>query len=289
MPEIIEKSKSFLRRHPITDIISQITYNMNFEIIKMSEHKDMRNIECRMPNFKLRNLLFAIRYSISEVGWGLPHHYSTSLYHLVFFGLFSVLCLFSGCANSLHEIGQRPPTPDANRAELMEITEDVLTRMHFEIDKYDTEAGYLNTRPLEGAQFFELWRSDNIGAQNFALGNLHSIRRTVEIRFSENFATTQAFAETNIDCVVHIQRLSMPEQEVTSSARAYAMFSRSSPGLQTLVLNPEQQKDMAWIDLGQDEKLEREIFKRISSTLGVRGSYSVTRTSSEARATSGEK
>ena len=232
---------------------------MNFEIIKMGEHKDTRNIECRMPNFKLRNSLFAIRYSISEVGWGLPHHYSTSLYTLVFFGLFSVLCLFSGCANSLHEIGQRPPTPDANKAEVIEITEDVLTRMHFEIDKIDSEAGYIKTRPLEGGQFFELWRSDNVGAQNWLMGNLHSVRRTAEINI-DNY----------IDCAVHIQRLSMPEQEITSSARAYAMFSRSSPGLQTLVLNPEQQQSMAWTDLGQDEELEREIVKRIFSTLDAR-------------------
>jgi len=185
----------------------------------------------------------------------------------VFCFLSSVLCLFSGCADSLREPALSNTSYDIKKVEAMEITKDVLAQMHFQVEKFDPEAGYIKTRPLEGAQFFEFWRSDNIGTQNWLLGNLHSVRRTLEIRFSENPATPQVFPETSIDCVVHIQRLSMPEQEVTSSARAYAMFSRSSPALQTLRLNPEQQKDMAWIDLGRDKELEIEIIERISSIL----------------------
>lgn len=174
----------------------------------------------------------------------------------VFCFLSSVLCLFSGCADSLREPALSNTSYDIKKVEAMEITKDVLAQMRFQVEKFDPEAGYIKTRPLEGAQFFEFWRSDNIGTQNWLLGNLHSVRRTVEINIDEN-----------IDCVVHIQRLSMPEQEVTSSARAYAMFSRSSPALQTLRLNPEQQKDMAWIDLGRDKELEIEIIERISSIL----------------------
>ena len=176
--------------------------------------------------------------------------------------LFSVLCILPGCAqqkSSMSDMAASDLSHDASKAEIMEITEDVLSRMHFEIDKINSGAGYIKTRPLEGGQFFELWRSDNVGAQNWLLGNLHSVRRTAEINI-DNY----------IDCAVHIQRLSIPEQEITSSARAYAMFSRSSPGLQTLVLNPEQQQSMAWTDLGRDEELEREIVKRIFSTLDAR-------------------
>jgi len=153
----------------------------------------------------------------------------------------------------------------------MQITRDVLAGMHFEIDKYDSppvsvldrrdagedrNAGYIKTRPLEGAQLFEFWRSDNLGPRNFALANLHSIRRTVEINI-----------DNSIDCTVHIQRLSMPEQEVTSSARAYSMFSRSSPAMQTLRLNPEQQYGTTWTDLGRDKELEKEIIKRIKNKI----------------------
>ncbi len=177
--------------------------------------------------------------------------------------LFSVFCLLSSALYLLTGCAQQKSSPpemaaldlshDVNKTEIMEITEDVLARMYFEIEKFDPDTGYIKTRPLEGGQFFEFWRSDNVRAQNWLLGNLHSVRRTVEIN-----------VDKYIDCVVHIQRLSMPEQEVASSARAYAMFSRSSPALQTLRLNPEQQRDMAWIDLGRDEELENEIIKRIS-------------------------
>jgi hypothetical protein len=177
----------------------------------------------------------------------------------VFCLLFSVLCVLPGCAqqkSAQPEMAASIISNDINTNEIMEIAIDELSRMHFKIEKYDSEAGYIKTRPLEGGQFFEFWRSENAGAQNFALANLHSIRRTVEIEIGEN-----------IDCTVHIQRLSMPEQEIKSSARAYSMFSRSSPALQTLRLNPEQQRDTQWIDMGRDKKLENEIIKRIENKI----------------------
>lgn len=227
--------------------------------------------------------------------------------------LISILCLLSGCAqqkSSPSEMAALDLSNDANKTEVMKITKDVLAQMQFEIEKFDPEAGYIKTRPLEGAQFFEFWRSDNAGAYNWLLSNLHSVRRTVEIilrrsqdagyggRSDEALAkqssiddkreTTDPFSVVpspptlpqkpelrrmnELSCTVQIQRLSMPEQQVTSSARAYAMFTRSAPGLQTLVLNPEQQRDMAWIDLGRDKELENEIIKRISSMLDARRS-----------------
>ncbi len=193
-----------------------------------------------------------------------------------FYILSSVLCFLPGCTqqkSSPPEMVTPNLSQSVNKTEMMEITEDVLARMHFEIEKFDPNTGYIKTRPLEGAQFFEFWRSDNVGAYNWLLSNLHSVRRTIEINVDPVLRSTLSADsvakagttkdEKYIDCVVHIQRLSMPEQEVTSSARAYAMFSRSSPALQTLRINPEQQRDMAWIDLGRDKALEREIVKRI--------------------------
>ena len=189
----------------------------------------------------------------------------------VFCILYSVFCFLPGCAqqkSSPPEMAALDLTHDVNNTRIMDITEDVLTRMHFEIEKFDPDTGYIKTRPLEGAQFFEFWRSDNVGAYNWLLSNLQSVRRTVEINIDPVLrSSTTTKDEKHIDCVVHIQRLSIPEQEVTSSARAYAMFSRSSPGLQTLVLNPGQQQNIAWIDLGQDKELENEIIKRIKTKI----------------------
>jgi len=146
-------------------------------------------------------------------------------------------------------------------AVLMEVAEDVLTNMYFTIDKTDADSGLIRTRPLPGAQFFEFWRSDNVGADNTLAANLHTIRRAVTLDIS------QQGEELRIGCNVQAQRLSLPERQVSSSARVYGMFSLSSPSLQRLKLNPAQKKEMAWIDLGRDSRLEAEILKRIETRI----------------------
>ena len=163
---------------------------------------------------------------------------------------------------------------NVNKLQAMEIAEDVLAKMHFTIEKADAETatagidtrrwrGYIRTRPLAGAQFFEFWRNDNVGADNWLESNLHSIRRIVELNMSEQ---DEGLC---INCDVQKYRLSLPERQVSSSARAYEMFSESNPALQNLRLNPEQKAGMAWIDLGKDRQLAAEILKRISSMLDI--------------------
>jgi len=142
-------------------------------------------------------------------------------------------------------------------ADLMDLAEDVLAEMHFTIEKADVQSGLIRTIPLSGAQFFEFWRSDNVGANNALAANLHTIRRTVTLYIN------QQGRELRIGCEVQAQRLSLPERQVNSSARVYGMFSISSQSLQRLKLNPEQKKKMAWIDLSRDSRLEAEILKRI--------------------------
>lgn len=145
--------------------------------------------------------------------------------------------------------------------DLMEVAEDVLVRMYFTIEKADVQSGLIRTRPLSGAQFFEFWRSDNVGADNTLAANLHTIRRTVTLDID------QQDEQLRIGCEVQAQRLSLPERQVSSSARVYRMFSLSSSSLQRLKLNPEQKKEMAWIDLGRDSRLETEILKRIEARI----------------------
>ena len=70
-----------------------------------------------------------------------------------------------------------------------------------------------------------------------------------------------------INCDVQKYRLSLPEHQVSSSARAYEMFSESSPALQNLRLNPEQKAGMAWIDLGKDRQLATKILKSIEQQI----------------------
>jgi len=146
-------------------------------------------------------------------------------------------------------------------ADLMEVAEDVLANMYFTIEKADADSGLIRTRPLPGAQLFEFWRSDNVGADNTLAANLHTIRRTVTLDIS------QQDEKLCLGCNVQAQRLSLPERQVSSSARVYGMFSQSSLSLQRLKLNPEQKQQMAWIDLGRDSRLEAEILKRIETGL----------------------
>ncbi|MHC4184882.1 MAG: hypothetical protein ACYSUC_00410 [Planctomycetota bacterium] len=151
-----------------------------------------------------------------------------------------------------------------NEAEIMQTAEDVLGQIHFVTDKADAEQGYIRTRPLSGAQFFEFWRSDNVGAFNCLQANLHSIRRITELDISRQQG------QLCIACNVHLQRLSLPEREVSSSTRTYEMFSKSTARMQRLQLRPEQKRQMAWVNLGSDTKLATEILTRIGNRLEVK-------------------
>jgi len=169
-----------------------------------------------------------------------------------------ITVLLAGCG------GKEKPVPisqicteTVNVDSAMLAAEDVLLRMQFEISKADAESGYILTKPLRGGQFFEFWRKDNIGSANKLQSNLHTIRRTAQIRILEKQGSVC------FTCDVQKYRLSIPEHQVSSTSQAYAMHSKSKQSRQSLKLYPEQEQKMAWIDLGSDEKLAGEILKRI--------------------------
>lgn len=178
-------------------------------------------------------------------------------------GLWSVVCglLLAGCAEQKQYQASEPLNMEnTDKLRVMEAAEDVLVKMYFTIEKANSENGFIRTKPLQGAQFFELWRSDSVGTDNWLLNNLHSIRRIVELNISEQDK------DLHIDCDVKTYRLSLPEREIRS-AHAYDLFSVSSAALQRIQLHPEQKENMAWIDLGKDEQLAAEILKRIEQQI----------------------
>lgn len=199
---------------------------------------------------------------------GAQGHKSIRPKDLCSYALMTCALVFAGCARQQRQTIAGPIyVPNGTgagigKAETMELVEGVLTGMNFSIEKADIRSGLVRTRPLSGAQFFELWRSDNVGSENSLLANIHTIRRTAEIYI------TQQGEQLCIRCDVQVQRLSLPEREVGgSSARAYEMYSRSSPSLQQLRFDPGQVEDMAWIDLGPDTQLAAEILKRIEEQI----------------------
>ena len=166
--------------------------------------------------------------------------------------------LLAGCANQQQfKAVEQICLPDTPKAEAMHIAEDVLGKMHFTIDKADADQGLIRTRPLPGPQFFEFWRSDHS-----AEANLHSIRRIVELNIS------QQAEKLCIGCDVKVQRLSLPELRGTGrEVRGTGREVRGTGSIQNLNLSPKQKKDMAWLDLDKDTRLETKILKQIEKRL----------------------
>jgi hypothetical protein len=180
-----------------------------------------------------------------------------------------------GCAEPNQTVAtlpaQRICEAGVTRADVVQAAGDVLTRMHFAIEKLDAEQGIVRTRPLRGGQFFELWRSDNAGAYNWQEANLQSVRRSVELRVrSEDGGQKTEDGSTPrlcIECAVSVQRLSLPPNEVTGTSQAYRIHSASLPSLQRIEVSPQQRRGMVWVDLGKDPDLAAKILARVEQRL----------------------
>ena len=179
-----------------------------------------------------------------------------------YFAIAMGLLLLTGCSSEKQISPSEPVCLRlADKSWIMEIAEDGLTRMNFVIEKYDVETGFVRTKPLRAGQVFEFWRSDNASPAAWAEANLHSIRRTAQLNVSEESGVVCT------TCLVGIERLSLPEREITGMSWLAGMFTDSGQTQQKLTLRPEQQEGMAWIDLGPDAALERKILTLIEKKI----------------------
>jgi hypothetical protein len=181
---------------------------------------------------------------------------------IIAYALMTFALLLPGCA------GQKQCQPveqiclsGINKQQAMQAAEDCLSNMHFTIEKADVEQGLIRTRPLTGGQFSEFWRSDNVGSFNTAEANIQTIRRTAELKISEQTG------QLCINCNVSVQRLNMPERKTASGSQAYRMFTKSRESMQRLELDASQKKTASWVDLGKDTQLETEILKRLEQQI----------------------
>jgi hypothetical protein len=180
----------------------------------------------------------------------------------------AVLAAVSAAAGCARQQASAPPPlkiRNMSKANVVAAAEDVLTRMHFAIEKADADAGYVKTRPLRGGQWFEFWRSDNASAYQGAQANVQSLQRTAEVNVSE------IPGGVRVDCAVSVRRLSLPENDQVTMSRAAAMFTTSTGSLQRLEVNPDQAAGMEWIDLGPDGALAARILERIQKRIGSEG------------------
>ncbi|OHB67789.1 MAG: hypothetical protein A2Y76_14495 [Planctomycetes bacterium RBG_13_60_9] len=159
-------------------------------------------------------------------------------------------------------------------AQVMQAADEVLTGMHFSIEKLDVDQGVIRTRPLRGAQFFEFWRSDNASTFACEEANLQAIRRSVELQVRREPVDRRreaggadglqpAASSLRVQCDVSVQRLSLPGNEVASVSQAYQIHTRSTPIQQRLQVNARQRQTMAWVDMGRDPDLAARILQRI--------------------------
>jgi len=165
------------------------------------------------------------------------------------------LLLFAGCAEQRQVV--EFCVPPGNEALLMHAAEDVLAELHFTIDKVDVENGLLRTRPLAGAQFFEFWRKDNVGAFNAMEANLHSIRRTVEL--TVNQPADKQLGQLCVDCNVRTERLSIPQQQISDTSPLTEMFSQNRLTAHELEFEKNRKEAITWLPLGNDPQLESRI------------------------------
>ena len=104
------------------------------------------------------------------------------------------LLVLVGCGQPQQQVSSDPVClPKVTGDQAMEAAQKVLIGMQFPIEKYDFEARYIRTRPLSGAQFFQLFRGDNASGYAAAEANLYSLRRTVELEVTPQDGRTCLF------------------------------------------------------------------------------------------------
>ena len=141
--------------------------------------------------------------------------------------------MLAGCAQNKYTktIEQLCP-PAANKTAAMTTAEQVLAEMHFSIEKFDVNAGYIRTAPLSGAQSFEFWRADSVGSFNRTEADMQSIRRAVEINISEQAG------QLCIDCRATTQRLSLPQSQIATDQ--HTVMANQEKDVRKLKLSHEQ-------------------------------------------------
>jgi len=182
--------------------------------------------------------------------------------YLIAIVLGSIMVLAEGCGSSRslkprNEICVSGTSP----ALIFAAAQKTLEEMYFDIEKADAETGYISTRPLPAAQLFELWRSDTVGAYNFAEANLHSVQKIVAITIQPKDG------KSGIICEVKTQRLSLPQLEVNSATELPRLFTTSDTTLQRLNFKKNQRKQAQWIDADNDEILQAKILQKIEKRL----------------------
>lgn len=179
-----------------------------------------------------------------------------------FFRIGIFVAVMAGCQNADKAVLPTAPSDTADGQKVLLAAQETLAAMHFEIEKFDPQSGYLRTRPLRGGQFFEPWRQDNATLRDYARSNIDTLRRTVEI-----FAPPQG-QSGEWQCVVHLEKLYLPSAAIRGATHFAHLYSQSRrTSVLGLTLSEQAEQGAEWLPLGDDEALQARIIRRIEQKL----------------------
>jgi hypothetical protein len=167
-----------------------------------------------------------------------------------------------GCQRPTWDIATSTPVLTVNKDAFdvgWDETLDVLRDHNFEPDRQDVRAGIITTHPTVSSQFFEFWRADAQGFYPWLESSLHTLRRWAEVRF------VPADGSFTIEVIVHVERKSQPERQVSTSTGALQIFRENLP---TYTGEKVSDKEAVhWVDLGTDRRLGKYLLEKICRRL----------------------
>jgi len=129
----------------------------------------------------------------------------------------------------------------------------------FRLDRVDARAGVIETYPLISRQWFEFWHKDVVDRQSLMESSLHSIRRQVHMELK-----SLGKDKFRLRCRVNVQRLSSPPTLVSGTVWAENVFFDAAGRIPTWSESSSMQdRRQEWINLGNDNMLETQIFNSI--------------------------
>lgn len=182
---------------------------------------------------------------------------------LVFAGLFLIIAA-GGCSEQSADVeSSKLCQGGVGMAEMVDLCEEVLLDLTFDIDKSDVASGVVLSRPLRGGQFFEFWRRDNQGGFNNAESNIHSLRRTAR------FDLAESEGKVCVTCLVDVERLSLSNMGASEPGYKYDKMSSRNIRLANMQVDVSG-KEKSWIDMGGDYRLESELMERLAKKVSQR-------------------
>ena len=179
--------------------------------------------------------------------------------------LIGVLAGLTGCARPRPELHQSqwplPPSAQRQPEQLFETTTETLRAQRFTPDRVDLRAGLISTLPETSQHFFEFWRHDVASSYDFWEASLNPIRRWVEVRFTP----WPPAAETEVEVVVHKERLSSPDRQFNRTEAAFLVFAEGMPS--TTEAGRRSGPAEQWVELGRDPALEQRLVRALLDRL----------------------